>query len=664
MSNKLEGEASSYLKAAQNQPINWHPWSEGVFKKAEKEKKPVLLSIGAVWCHWCHVQAHESWENKGIADFINKNFIAVKVDRDERPDIDQKYQGFVQMLTGSGGWPLTVFLSPDKTPFFGGTYFPPDRLKLVLEGVLKTYKNEKDQVEKIKKEISQNMEISGQLKKEDLDEKYIEEGASVIINQMDAFNGGFGGMPKFPMAEALLFLLDYYSKNNREEIWKFLELTLKKMAEGGVYDQLGGGFHRYSVDESWKVPHFEKLLTDNSLLLKVYLKAYQISGEEFYRKISLEILDFLMREFLDEKTGLFYSSQDADSKGTKSISSGLQEGKYFTWTKKEIMEILGEKDGKIFSMHYGVAEEDESSENVLRASADYQDIADIFGLKKEEIEKIIGRSKKILFMEREKRDKPFTDKNSFTGWNCLAASAFLDAYKILGDEKFLDIGKNSLEFILENLYKAGRVYRMFSEGKSSVSGFLDDYIFLAKGLVELYQIAFEEKYLEKFAEILEKAVELFWDKENGALFYSWDRELNAGKPILDFSLPAPNSVAVAVFLDIYHITGKEGYKEKASEILKLFQGANPGYELHKASYLQALNYYFEGPREFFIAGEIRDENVKRFLEAIHKKSGNIIIKVGGNFKDKPKINGKPTIYMCWKNTCSMPITEAEKLEML
>lgn len=686
MPNKLSQEPSSYLQSARNQSVDWNPWSEEAFLKAKKEGKPVLLSVGAVWCHWCHVQARESWEDKGIADFINKNFVAVKVDRDERPDIDQKYQSFVQMLTGAGGWPLTVFLDWDKTPFFGGTYFPPERFKLVLEGALKTYKNQRPEIEKIKKEIIQSSEIMGQLKAEDLNQNYITEGAAVIVSQMDAFNGGFGSRPKFPMAEALLFLMDYYSKtinrnrpeslfpSDKQEIWKFIELTLKKMASGGVYDQIGGGFHRYSVDEAWAVPHFEKLLTDNALLLKVYLKAYKISGEEFYKKISEEILEFLIREMIDEKTGLFYSSQDADTKGTELVSDGSGrkpisypvEGDYFTWTKKEIMELLGEKEGRIFCMFFGATEQGnfEQGKNILYGVADWEDIADVFASTKEEIEKIIIDGKKILFLGRQKRGKPFTDKNTFAGWNCLAASAFLDAYKILGSKKYIEIAAKNIDFVLQNLYRNGKVYRVFSGGKISTEGFLDDYIFLIKSLFELYQTVFDEKYLEKAVEMMEKTIELFWDEKGAGFFYSAERKISSDKPILDFSMPAGNSVAASVLLDLYWIAEKEEYKKKAGEILKLFQGAKPGYELHKASYLQALDYFFDGAKEFSIVGDKNDEIVREFIGIIQKKTGNIIIKIGEKFKYKIKIGNKPAVYMCYKNACSLPVTDRKRLEML
>lgn len=679
MPNSLSNELSSYLKSAQNQPIDWHPWSEEAFQKAKAEGRPVLLSIGAVWCHWCHVQARESWENKEVAGIINKNFVAIKVDRDERPDIDQTYQTFVQMVTGGGGWPLTVFLTPDKKPFFGGTYFPAQTLKSILGQVIQSFYKEKEKINKMVSEVSNILEVNNVLEKSQLEKNSLEKAVAVIINQADMFNGGFGSRPKFPMAEALLFLADYYSKTNRQEVWKFIDLTLTKMAKGGVYDQLGGGFHRYSVDEAWRVPHFEKLLTDNALLLKVYLKAYQISGKEFFKKIAGEILTFLEREMLGEN-GLFYSSQDADVKGMKLglDQSGRksvygEEGGYFTWSKREIMEALGEKAGKIISMYYGVVDQGNESggKNILRVEAEAEDIADVFGLKKIEIEKILEGSKKILFKGLEKRERGFIDKNSFTGWNCLAVSAFFDAYKSLGETRYLEVGLKSLDFVLGNLYK-NTLFHMFS-GKASVDGFLDDYVFFIQALVEAHQLTFKEMYLKIASEAAEKMIEDFWDKKDGGFYYTkkgqGDFELNKNKPILDFSSPAPNSVAVKILLDLYYLTKKDVYKEKAETILKVFNSANPGYELHKATYLSALDYYFNGPKEFFIAGEKEDKTVKEFVKEIHRKTGNKIIYIARDskreaFKGKGKIAGKPTVYMCYKNTCSMPITGLEKLNIV
>ena len=667
MPNHLSSQASSYLKSASTHPVHWYPWSDEAFEKAKMQEKPILLSIGAVWCHWCHVQAHESWENKEIADFINNNFVAIKVDRDERPDIDKTYQTFVQILTGNGGWPLTVFLAPNKKPFYGGTYFPPDDrmglpgLKSVLENVLKIYKENKKDIEKMSDDIEKNIELQTRTEKSELDYSTFEKSISSILNQADAFNGGFGSRPKFPMSEVLLLLLDYYHKTGKETVWKFIDLTLKKMASGGFYDQLGGGFHRYSTDESWAVPHFEKMLVDNAMLLKVYLKAYQLSGDDFFKKISEEILTFLTREMLDNQTKLFYSSQDADT--------DREEGKFFVWTKQELMEALGEEYGKIFCLYYGILESGnfDGGKNVLYKAADLEDISEVLGVKKDQIEKILETSKKILFHQREKRQKPFTDKNTFTGWNCLAVSAFLDAYKVLDDQKFLDITTASLDFVLDNLYKNKRVYHMYSKA-ASVDGFLDDYTFLTKALLEVYQIKFEKKYLEKAVEVIDKAIDLFWDQKEGGFFYTVNKELSKEKPILDFSSPAANSVAISVLLDIYHLTEKAEYKEKAEAILKLFHKVD-GSELHKATYLQALEYFFTGPKEFVIIGNPQEPLVKGFVKIINQKTGKTLIFIGDSktsklsvFKDREQVNRRPTVYVCTNKTCLPPITDVRKLE--
>ena len=653
MPNKLAGQPSSYLKAASSQPIDWHPWSEEAFEKAKKEGKPVLLSIGAVWCHWCHVQAHQSWEDKETADIVNKNFVAVKVDRDERPDIDSAYQKFVQMFTGNGGWPLTVFLTSGKKPFFGGTYFEREDLKAILKGISETYKDEKERIDKMTQDVASLIE-TGKRDLISLDGKTVERGIAIILGEADSFNGGFGSMPKFPMPEVLLLLWDYYYKTGRGEIRKFLDLTLRKMAEGGMYDHLAGGFHRYSTDEGWRVPHFEKMLNDNALLLKVYLKAYQVTGEEFYRRISEEIIGFLVRDMYDSKTGLFYSSQDAGDES------------YFTWAKKGVIEILGEKDGKVFCFYYGI--KDGETQNLYKA-VDLQDIVDELGLKKEEIEKILERSRKILFSFRNKREPSFIDKNTFTNWNCLAVSAFFDAYKILGEKKYFDIAIKNLDFVLGNLYKEPSVYHMWSSSPG-VDGFLDDYIFFAKALTEAYQMTFDDKYLQKSEEILKLTVGKFWDKKDNGFFYSQDRYLSSEKPVYDYSSLSGNSLSVSLFLDLFYLTEKQEYMEHAKKILELFHTLSPRDSLQKGAYLQALDYFFAGAKEFVIVGNKEEKIVKEFIEIIGKKFGNKIILVGegdsggGKFKGKVKVGGKPTIYICYKNTCSKPITDKMELEAI
>ncbi|MEK6808512.1 MAG: thioredoxin domain-containing protein [Nanoarchaeota archaeon] len=488
--NHLNKEKSAYLREAINQPVHWYPWSEQAFIEAKKQCKSILLDIGASWCHWCHVIDHESYENKEIAEIINKNFIAVKVDRDERPDIDKIYQEIAVMISGQGGWPLTVFLTHDKIPFYTGTYFPPEdrfglpSFKKVLLHVSKVYKENKTQLVGITSQILKSIkqEKTNEVKQLKIDT--LKEGCIRILNQLDHINGGFGTAPKFPNTTALQFLLIISAENNDKENLEAVKLTLRKMAEGGIYDQIGGGFHRYSTDTEWKIPHFEKLLVDNALLLELYLLAYKLSKDSSIKRIAIEIINSIKQEFYD-KEGFFYSSQDADVDN--------EEGLYFTWTKAEIEKVLNNEEAKIVSWHYGIDDIGEidalkdkakiRDRNVLYIENTTSAIADVLAKSEKEIANIIENAKKKLIRERGKRKKPFIDKTLYTNWNALMINSFLSAYKILGDKNYKDVALKVLNFIIEKLYINGRLYHMFADNSYSVNGFLDDYHFLIQALI-------------------------------------------------------------------------------------------------------------------------------------------------------------------------------------
>ncbi len=648
--NKLSKEKSSYLKQAIKGLVNWYPWCEEAFQEAKIQNKPILLSIGGVWCHWCHVMRDECFEDKEIAKIINDNFIPIKVDRDEKPNIDKVYQTFVSNLTGQGGWPLTVFLTSNKKPFFGGTYFPKEQkygmsgFKSLLIQIAESYKKDKANLSKRAENIIKTINESLKFKplEEDLKLEIINDALITIKNNFDAVNGGFGFRPKFFSIEVLDFLLNLYYENKDKDTWNIIELSLGKMAQGGIYDQLQGGFHRYSTDEAWMIPHFEKMLYDNVPLLSLYIKAYQISKDKFLKKIALELIDFLTKEMYNNG---FYTSIDADVE--------KEEGKYYIWTKQEVDKILG-KDSKIFCLYYGIEDYGnfEDGKNVLYIKNYIEDIADVLKIDINEVKKVLEESKLKLLKHREKRKKPFIDKNKFTNWNCMAASSFILAYNTFQDEKYLNIAIKTINEMLKN-YK-DKLYHYYD-----VEGTLDDYVFMIRALIDLYQTNFDKKYLDKAIEINDKLIELFWD--NGFYYSEKEKEILFNeKPFVDLNAPAGNSIAIENLLRLYYLTENNEYKKKAEIILKVFYDNVLKELIYSCSYLNALMLFIKGPIEIVVFGDFIKEVNNKFIPR------KIIYKEGMKLKaleGKKKI-GEKTIYICKNNTCSNPITKYEELDKL
>lgn len=652
MNSRLENSKSSYLRKAASDPVDWYPWSDEAFEKARKEGKPVLLSIGAVWCHWCHVMALESWQDPDTARMVNEWFIPVKVDRDERPEIDKAYQEAVNAFRGTGGWPLTVFLTPDKQPFYGGTYFPNfprhglPSFKEVLMAVSQAYKNDPDGVKAV---TSQVMKIYGQvpLQKAKTDPVQVDIAVKDILGKHDRVNGGFGTAPKFPHSETLLFLLQRYETTGDSNIWEAIDRSLKKMAMGGIYDQVGGGFHRYSTDASWMVPHFEKMLNDNALLLSAYLLAYQRSGNVYFKHVSEEIISFIIRDLAREPAG-FSSSIDADVHG--------EEGGYFVWAEDEIKGLLGEKAGAFIKAYHVIKEGNfEDDKNILYTIGEADRSA-------------FNAEKKILIDARYKREMPYVDHNIITSWNALTITSLIKAYNILGDIKSLEYAIKATDFILDKIYVDGQLYHMFSDSPS-VKGYLEDYACLIESLIELFMAIQDEKYLDAAKKLIIECNERFYDGANGGYFYvdKADRnELTQEKPIIDYYVPAPNALMALDLLKCYHLTGEERHMEMAMEILELFYEPSRSYPTGFATYLSALEYYFDVPDEVVVAankGEgmdiVRAVNSmvnKRVVTLYDGRVGQAI------FEGKVPIDGKPTAYFCKKGSCQKPINDIESIK--
>jgi uncharacterized protein len=618
--NRLIDETSPYLLQHAHNPVDWYPWGEEALKRAKKEDKPIFLSIGYSSCHWCHVMEEESFENEGIAMVMNERFINIKVDREERPDLDELYMHAVQVMTGSGGWPLNVFLTPDLTPFHGGTYFPPeDRsgmpgFKKILAVVSDYYQTHRDDVRKmegqVKEALHQIVEIppSG----ETLDSGVLSKAFEVFEKQFDPFHGGFGRAPKFPNSMALSFLLRYWKGTGVKKALEMVEVTLEKMAHGGIYDHLGGGFHRYSVDEQWLIPHFEKMLYDNALLSRTYFEVYQVTRKENYRQVAEGILRYVLREMRSHEGG-FYSAQDADSEG--------EEGKFYVWTRDQIKEVLGKEKGAAFCAYYGVTPQGnfEGKSSVLSIASTLKRVSELYGIPFADVEGILEEGRKRLFVEREKRVRPGRDEKILTSWNGLMISGFVDGFKITGSGQYLDEAKKAAGFILGKMRKDGDLMRVFHKGKCQVKGYSEDYSFFIQALIDLYEATFEINYLREADELNRRLIEQFWDEEKGGFFFTGKKNeplIARSKNPYDHVIPSANSVAVFNLLRLSCLTGDESLKQKVEKTLRLFQQL---FLMHPSGFTQmlsGLSFYFN-PEEIGIIGSKTDPRTQSMLREIY-----------------------------------------------
>ena len=670
--NHLINETSPYLLQHAHNPVEWFAWGEDAFQKAKREDKPVLVSIGYLACHWCHVMEHESFENEETARIMNEHFVNIKVDLEERPDVDQIYMTFVQMTSGHGGYPLNVFLTPDKIPFFGGTYFPPvnrynmPSFQRVLLNIADAFHNQRDEILNSADEIlaalrqSRTPDSTGEaLNLELLDSAFLN-----FTKSFDNVNGGFGGAPKFPPPMSLEFLLRFYKRTGNEKALEMVTKTCTEMANGGIYDQLGGGFHRYTVDAIWLVPHFEKMLYDNAQLARIYLHVFQATKDEFYKRIAIETLEYVKREMLDEKGG-FYTAQDADSEGV--------EGKFFVWTPKEITEILGERYARVFNYFYDVTEHGNFEEkNILNVRNSPEITARQLNLKLEELTEIIERSRKLLFEHREKRVKPFRDEKVLTAWNGLMLATFAEAAAILRNEDYLSIARKNADFILENLQKDGFLLRTYKNGKSKLNAYLEDYANFADGLTELFQVSGEAKYLKEAKRLIDFMITEFWDKADGAFFFTGNNHeelLVRNKDFYDNATPSGNSAAADVLLKLSKLTGEESYDVYAATILRLIAPQIRRYPQAFGRVLSALEFYLNPTKEIVILGEKGNELEREiWSEYLPNKVVVIAANIGENAKliplleNRKMIDDKPTAYVCENFVCQRPATNLSDLK--
>ena len=676
MPNRLASETSPYLLQHAENPVDWYPWGEEALNRARDEDRPILLSIGYSACHWCHVMERESFENDDIAALMNEHFVNIKVDREERPDLDAVYMEAVQMLTGSGGWPMTVFLTPEGRPFYGGTYFPPDDRQgmpgfpRLLAAASQAYHTNKSEIDRVTRQLSDQMGRTGQMPRgfTPLTTEVMHGAYSQLATQFDHLNGGFGNAPKFPQPMTPEFLLRYYRHGFNARALEMVELTLQKMAYGGMYDQVGGGFHRYSTDAYWLVPHFEKMLYDNALLARLYLHAWQITANPLYRRITEETLDYVLREMTDPAGG-FYSAQDADSEGV--------EGKFFVWTPDELRPLLGD-DADLVMGYYGVSEsgnfEGSNILNVPRPPADY---ASQCGVSEQALSDAIARARAILLEVRERRIHPLLDDKVLTSWNGLMLRAFAEAGAALERPDYLDAARNNAAFLLENMRDPnGRILRTWRNGEAKLLGYLEDYSCLADGLLSLHEATLEPRWLQEAVAVADGMNALFWDDAVGGFYDTGnDHEQLVIRPrdVFDNAQPCGGSVATDVLLRLGVITGDDGYSSRGATPLRALQqlmGRAPGATGH---WLGALDFYVSLPREIVIVGPTDADSTRSMLREVSARFMPNKVAVGMSdpanppLKNSPLLeqrvmqDGQPTAYVCENYACQLPVTDAASL---
>ena len=670
--NKLIDETSPYLLQHAHNPVDWYPWGDEAFAKAEAEYKPVLVSIGYSACHWCHVMEHESFEDEATARIMNENFVNIKVDMEERPDVDQIYMTFVQLTTGRGGWPMNVFLTPDKKPFFGGTYFPPaPRYNMpswpqILVSISEAWREKREEL------LRSANDILGELRRVGISEfssapfstDQLDSAFQSFSHSFDKTNGGFGGAPKFPPSMSLEFLMRYWKRTGDDRALEMVTFTARKMADGGIFDQLGGGFHRYTVDAIWLVPHFEKMLYDNSQLIKIYLHLFQITKDDFFRRVAVETLEYVKREMLDEAGG-FYSSQDADSEG--------EEGKFFVWTPGEIVEILGEDDARIFNFFFDVSDEGNfEGKNILQVTYTREAAARALRIDVGDLDEVLERGRKKLFGHRETRIKPFRDEKILTAWNGLMLSAFAKAGAVLGSDDYLRVARRNADFLLENLKQNGRLLRTWKDGRAKLNGYIEDYANLADGLIELYQASGDLRYLSEAKRLADLMITEFWDEESGGFFFtSGDHEelIVRNKDFYDNATPSGNSAGADVLLRLAKFYGDEKYERFGTTVLRLAAAQLARYPQGFGRALSAMEFHVARVREIAIVGEhgnpLEQELFQTYLpDAVVALAADTAQNELPLFAGKQPIGGKPTGFVCENFVCQKPVTDVEALKEL
>ena len=678
--NRLINENSPYLLQHADNPVDWHPWTDEAFRIAREADKPVLLSVGYSACHWCHVMAHESFEDKATAEMMNALFVNVKVDREERPDVDDIYMQAVQAIAGQGGWPMTVFLLPDGRPFYGGTYYPKESrygrpsFQQLLAAVHDAYRNKRDQLEAQADNLHQALKRDvlgiGRTDDSGLTLELLDEAATKLLEAMDPVNGGFGAQPKFPNPISLEFLLRHYHRTRDERALQLVTLSLRKMAQGGIYDQVGGGFARYSVDARWLTPHFEKMLYDNAQLSRLYLHAWQLTGDDYFRQIAEDIYDYALRE-MTAADGGFYSATDADSEGV--------EGKFFVWTIEEAREALAPISDRlpraleIAVEYFGMsAEGNFEGSNILHIPRPPLETAEGLGLTLEQLEDAVARIKHQLYASRAQRIPPLLDDKALTSWNGMMLASLAEAARVLQRPDYLEAARRAGEFLLKHMVaEAGRLYRSHKGGRSKLNAYLEDYANLLDGWLELYQTTFEERYFAEARRLAELALARFRSADGGFFDTSDDHESLIVRPrnLQDNVTPSGNAMMAKQLLRLAAYTGDARYDEAGREVLRKLSDAMRQYPQAFAESLNAADMLIRGIDEVAVVGDLESAGGRQMLETLRRPfRPNQVVAWSGQdvarhdliplLSERSIIDGRATVYVCRHFACRLPVTSA------
>ncbi len=672
--NRLIHETSPYLLQHAYNPVAWYPWGEEALAAARAEDKPIFLSIGYSACHWCHVMERESFENPATAALMNELFINIKVDREERPDLDAIYMDAVQAMTGQGGWPMSVFLTPDGRPFYGGTYFPPQprygmpSFEQVLRSVADAYRQRRDQVEGQADRLTAMLRRAATLGAQavDLGSDILHDAIARLHENFDDQHGGFGGRPKFPQPMTLDFILTQYRHTGDLDTLYMAELTLEQMALGGLYDQLGGGFHRYSVDEVWLVPHFEKMLYDNAQLLRTYLHAWQVTERPLYRRIVDETIDYVLRE-MTAPGGGFYSTQDADSEG--------EEGKFFLWTTREVEELLDPRAAGVFETYYGMSDRGNfEGKNILYVSRAVENVAQRFGMREDEVNELLAQARATLFARRELRIKPGRDEKILAEWNGLMIHALAECGAVLGRADALRAAQDAADFILTHMSaEDGKLFRSYKDGRARFNAYLEDYAALARSLVALYETTFDLRYLGEASRLTQLMFAQFHDAEGGG-FFQTGRDHEAlvvrRKDYIDNAIPSGNSMAAELLLRLAVLVDNPDYRREATRILLTMKEAMASQPTGFGRMLCALDTLLSPSREVAIVGDPADPATQALLAEVRRRylpDTVVALKRPDEesmlplLSGRTLVEGRPAAYVCQNYACKLPVTDPAAL---
>lgn len=679
--NRLIDEKSPYLLQHAGNPVNWYPWGEEAFQKAKREDKPIFLSIGYATCHWCHVMAHESFEDEEVARLLNKYYIAIKVDREERPDVDKIYMFVCQSLTGHGGWPLSIFMTPEGKPFFAGTYFPKSS-RMGMPGFVDILKQIADMWRDDRGSILKSSEaVTGAIQRDAHQDESVhavsvdtlKRGNTQLSRTFDPNQGGFGAAPKFPTPHHLTFLLRWHKRSGDSTTLDMVEKTLEAMRRGGIFDQIGFGFHRYSVDAKWLVPHFEKMLYDQALSAMAYTEAYQATGKVRIARVAREIFTYVLRD-MTAPEGAFYSAEDADSEG--------KEGLFYVWTPQEVKEGIGDELGDLFCRFYDITEAGnfEEGRSIPHMRMSLKAFAEREGMDLKKLEAVLEDARDRLFDVRKKRVHPLKDDKILTSWNGLMIAALAKGYQVFADPKYADAAQRAVAFVLKGLRTAdGRLLRRYRQGDAAYPGYLDDYAFLVWGLIELYEATFDVSYLEEAVTLNKAMIDIFWDKQGDGLYFTGKGNeplIARSKEIYDGALPSGNSVAALNFLRLSRLTGNVNLEQRAAQLMQAFARQVTDQPMAYTQLLIALDFMVGPSQEIVIAGDPALETTQSMINAIRRRFlPNKVVLLRPEGADGKRLallapfveamvsaNNQPAVYICEQYTCQAPIKDVGQLE--